>query len=216
MIDSLHQAAADEAAGQDGISERIRRLLTEGADPHALDAEGESAFNIAAPASPVAGQLMTRHWFDLAINGQGSKGLNDPSGSHGSTLAQYIAKWALDSEIDNMIARGVAAGMVIDRANKSGWTPLMAASAMGRVVAVKAFGNRYSAAALSHKTTEEYRAVYNGVPVVYAAGLDAAGVAATRLAQDGGSDTELKQQLKACIAYLLNITDQVSEGVRLS
>lgn len=202
MIDTLHQVAADEAAGQDNISKRILKLLADGADPHALNADGESAFNIAAPASPIAGQLMTRHWFDLAICGQGSKGLNDSSGSHGSTLAQYIAKWALGDEIDDMIARGVAAGMVIDRANKSGWTPLTAAAAMGRIAVVKAFGSRYNASSLSQKTTEEYRAVYNGVPIVYAAGLDTAGVAAARLAQDGGADEELKQRLKEIVDYL--------------
>lgn len=197
----LHMAAMHEADGAD-VEDRVRALLKKGFDPHETDENGNTAFNIAAPASPVTGRLMTRHWFFLAMGDRGPKGLNDPSGSHGSTLAQYIAKWSSDDEIEAQIEQGVSRGMVIDRANASGWTPLAAAAAMGRVKAVEVFARHYSQDALLTKTTEEYRADYGGHIVTYAAGLTAKGVAAARLAQDGGLTSALRRGLERCIQVL--------------
>lgn len=197
----LHEAAVAEAKGQD-VAALIERLLRDGHDPHQTDEKGETAFNVAAANSPVCGRLMTNHWLKLALEGKGSKGLNDISGSHGSTLAQYIAKWSSDDEIEGQIAAGVAQGMKIDTPNKSGWTPLTAAAAMGRAKAVAAFAHYYSRKALLTKTTEEYRAVYNGHAVTYAAGLTAAETAFARLQQDKGASKELQDGLARCVAEI--------------
>lgn len=208
MLLPLHQAARDEAEGKD-VSLRVAQLLDRGQDPHKTDDKGETAFNIAAPASPVCGRLMTNHWLKLALAGQGPKGLNDPSGSHGSTLAQYIAKWSRDDEIQAQIAAGVAKGMKVDIPNSSGWTPLMAAAAMGRVKAVEAFAGHYSRDALLARTTEEYKTVYNGHAVSYASGLTAAEVSFTRLEQDEGASCVFQNNLAACAAGVLL---RLSEG----
>lgn len=153
--------------------------------------------------------IMTIHWFNLAIQGKGPKGLNDRSGSHGSTLAQYIAKWSPEEEIEAQIAAGVAKGMEIDQKNASGWTPLTAAAAMGRVAAVKAFALHYSLPALFAKTTEEYVAMYHGHRVAYAAGLTAAETAIARLEQDKGASRKLRDDLSSCAAIVLL---RMSEG----
>ena len=115
---------------------------------------------------------MTLHW----LAGKGAKGLNERSGSHGSTLAQYIAKWLYDDEIEAAVAKGVR----VDLPNDSGWTPLIAAAAMGRVKAAVVFAKSGNPAA---RTTGSYTANYHGSSVTYPAGLDAAGVARTRLEQ---------------------------------
>lgn len=198
---ALHHAARAEAEGHD-VAAFVVALLGAGADPHRPDHRGETPFNIAAPASPVAGRLMTAHWFAQAVAGRGPKGLNDPSGSHGSTLAQYIAKWSNDAEIRDQIAKGVAKGMVIDRPNASGWTPLTAAAAMGRLAAVRALAAHYSPAAKAVRTTEEYVADYRGQRVVYAAGLTAAGIARARLEQDRTLTPGLRSDFEQCIAAL--------------
>jgi hypothetical protein len=198
---NLHECAKAESRGED-VAGRVARLLKDGADPHQQDADGNTAFNIAAANSPVCGRLMTDHWLRLALAGQGPKGLNDPSGSHGSTLAQYIAKWSADDEIEEQIAAGLARGLKIDTPNKSGWTPLAAAAAMGRVKAVEVFAGRYSREALCLKTTEAYEASYDGHKVVYAAGLTAAGLAAARLEQDKGLSAEMKKALAECVRVL--------------
>ena len=199
-MSDLHACAEAESRGED-VAARVARLLNEGADPHRTDADGNTAFNIAAANSPVTGRLMTNHWLKSALNGQGPKGLNDPSGSHGSTLAQYIAKWSADDEIEAQIRDGLAGGLKIDTPNKSGWTPLSAA-AMGRLKAVEVFARRYSRESLSLKTTEVYETSYNGHKVVYAAGLTAAELAAARLAQDKGLSEEMKTALAGCIRAL--------------
>lgn len=198
---ALHHAASAEARGHD-VAAFVAALLGAGADPHRPDHRGETPFNVAAPASPVAGRLMTAHWFAQAVAGRGPKGLNDPSGSHGSTLAQYIAKWSNDMEIRDQIAKGVAKGMVIDRPNASGWTPLTAAAAMGRLAAVRALAAHYSPAAKAVRTTEEYVADYRGQKVAYAAGLTAAGVARARLEQDRALTPGLRADFEQCIAVL--------------
>ena len=92
----LHHAAATEAAGQD-VEDTVHLLLGAGADPHQTCGAGDTPFNIAAANSPVTGRLLTHHWLDQALEGKGPKKLNDRSGSHGSTLAQYMAKWDLGS-----------------------------------------------------------------------------------------------------------------------
>lgn len=197
-MSDLHDLARAESYGED-VAAKVARLLKEGADPHQPDADGNTAFNIAAANSPVTGRLMTNHWLKLALAGQGTKGLNDPSGSHGSTLAQYIAKWSADDEIEEQIDAAVALGMIIDMPNKSGWTPLMAAAAMGRVKAVEVFAGHYPRESLRLKTTEAYEASYGGYKVVYVAGLTAAELAATRLAQDKGLSEEMKKALAECV-----------------
>lgn len=197
----LHYAAKAEAEGQD-IAGQVADLLKSGADPHQADIKGDTPFNIAAPASPKTGRLMTRHWFLLAMAGKGAKGLNDPSGSHGSTLAQYIAKWSNDDEIEDQIRSGVAQGMIIDKANASGWTPLTAASAMGRAKAVEVFAKYYSHAALNIKTSESYTADYQGQKVTYPAGMTAQGIAKARLDQDKNLSEEMRSGLEKCVKIL--------------
>ena len=195
---ALHYAAAAEAEGVD-VGKIVAELLQAGADPHQPDQNGDTAFNIAAPASPVAGRLMTNHW----LAGRGTKGLNDRSGSHDSTLAQYIAKWSNDDEIEGQLKMAVAGGgMKIDTPNASGWTPLSAAAAMGRVKAVEVFAELYSRTARETRTTEAYTASYNGSPVTYPAGLDAAGIAKARLVQDKRLSGEMKKNLQQCIDIL--------------
>lgn len=189
----LHYMAAAEAEGMD-VSRYVEELLQAGADPHQPDDRGDTAFNIAAPASPAAGRLMTLHW----LSGKGSKGLNEMSGSHGSSLAQYAAKWLHDEELERHIGDAMKRGLKIDMPNASGWTPLTAAAAMGRVKAVEVLAGLYSAAARGVKTTETYSTAYQGVPVTYAAGLDALGVAKARLKQDN----RLKEDLQKCISCL--------------
>ncbi len=191
---ALHYAAAAEAKGID-VADTVADLLAAGADPHAPDMKGDTAFNIAAPSSPVAGRLMTIHW----LSGKTAKALNETSGSHGSTLAQYIAKWSNDDEIE---AHLKTAGLKIDVQNASGWTPLHAAAAMGRARAVEVLARLYDAKARAALTTEDYKADYNGHAVMYAAGLDAAGVVQARLNQDKGASPDLRENLQKCAAAL--------------
>ncbi|MCE9508119.1 MAG: EF-P lysine aminoacylase GenX [Alphaproteobacteria bacterium] len=187
---ALHYMAEAEAQGVD-VAALVEELLAAGADPHQPDRNGDTAFNIAAPASPVTGRLMTKHW----LAGKGTKGLNERSGSHGTTLAQYIAKWLHDDEIEAAVAKGVS----VDLPNDSGWTPLIAAAAMGRVKAVEVFTKSGSPAA---RTTESYTANYHGSSVTYPAGLDAAGIAEARLTQDKGLSAEMKKNFLQCIKIL--------------
>jgi lysyl-tRNA synthetase class 2 len=191
---ALHYAAAAEAQGID-VAEVVTMLLAAGADPHQADANGDTPFNIAAPASPVAGRLMTNYW----LSGKSLRRLNDRSGSHGSTLAQYIAKWSHDNEIEKQLK---TKGLKIDVLNSSGWTPLSAAAAMGRVKAVEVFAKLYGPAALKAETTEVYKTSYNGSVVTYDVGLDALGIAKARLAQDKGLSAEMKKNLNRCIEIL--------------
>ncbi len=202
---ALHYVALAEAQGRD-VSGLAEILLQQGADPHIGDAKGDTPFNIAAPASPRTGRLMTNHWFNLALAGKGLKGLNDPSGSHGSTLAQYIAKWSNDDEIESQISRGVAKGMVIDRANASGWTPLTAAAAMGRAKAVEVFARHYSQSARAIKTVDPYTADYKGQKVTYPVGITALEVAQARLEQDKALSPELRAGLEEAIEVLKRYT----------
>jgi ankyrin repeat protein len=199
---TLHNLARMESEGRD-VAADVARLLSEGADPHAPDDKGETAFNIAASNAPVTGRVMTLYWFYAAMAQLGGKGLNDPSGNHGSTLAQYMAKWLHDDEIDDILDQAVAAGMKVDQPNRSGWTPLTAAAAMGRAKAVAAFLKHYNRDAILQRTTEEYRTSYNGVPVVYQSGWTASEVAMARLKQDSGVAADLKSDLSKCCALIL-------------
>ena len=198
----LHHAAAAEAAGKD-VEDTVSMLLQAGADPHQPDATGDTPFNVAAANSPVAGRLMTLHWLEQALEDKGPKKLNDRSGSHGSTLAQYMAKWSNDGEIESQLRQAVEAGMTVDVLNASGWTPLSAAAAMGRAAAVRAFIWHYVHQAVYAKTTESYTAVYNGRKVTYPAGITAAEIAYARLSQDKGAPPELQNGLSACIGVIL-------------
>ncbi len=185
---ALHHLAAAEAEGVD-VAEMVSSVLAAGADPHRPDALGETAFNVAAPASPVTGRLMTLQWLHAG------KGLNGRSGSHGSTLAQYMAKWLHDDELE---AAFKTPGLIVDAPNASGWTPLHAAAAMGRVAAVRALAPLTK----TSPTTQAYTALYNGSPVTYAEGLDAKGVAEARLRQDRSASDGLRHDLRLCIALL--------------
>lgn len=198
----LHHAAAAEAAGKD-VADTVSMLLQAGADPHQADAKGDTPFNVAAANSPVAGRLMTLHWLEQALEGKGAKKLNDRSGSHGSTLAQYMAKWLDDGEIEGRLRAAVERGMKPDVPNASGWTPLSAAAAMGRTEAVRAFVWHYTHAAVYAKTTESYSTAYNGHQVTYPAGITAAEMAHARLAQDKGAPPRLQDALAACIGIIL-------------
>lgn len=197
----LHYAAAAESAGHD-VEDIVNMLLQAGADPHQTNSAGDTPFNIAAANAPVTGRLLTNHWLEQALMKRG-KGLNDRSGSHGSTLAQYMAKWSRDDEIEEQLRQAVEAGMKPDVANASGWTPVTAAAAMGRVKAVEAFIWHYDFAAASIRTTEEYVATYNGQRVVYAAGLDAAGVAFARLASDQSFSPQRKNDYAKIVAIIV-------------
>jgi hypothetical protein len=198
----LHYAAAAEASGVD-VEDAVNMLLQAGADPHKPDAKGDTPFNVAAANSPVAGRLMTLHWLAEALEGRGEKLLNDRSGSHGSTLAQYMAKWLSDAEIETRLKQAVEAGLKPDVPNASGWTPLTAAAAMGRSAAVRAFIWHYTHDAVYTKTTEAYETAYQGRRVAYAAGLSAAETAFARLTQDSGATGALQNELCACIAAIM-------------
>lgn len=199
----LHQAALEEAQGRD-VAAIVAQLLQAGADPHREDAAGETPFNIAAPASPVTGRLMTLHWLESALSGQGSKRLNDLSGSHGSTLAQYMAKWLNDEEIDGCIESGIRAGLKVDVPNKSGWTPLAAAAAMGRISAVGALLRHYTKESVLLKTVESYSADYgSGRRVVYPAGMTSAQISHARLEQDKGLSITAQGDLAKVVAVIL-------------
>ncbi|MBI3442067.1 MAG: EF-P lysine aminoacylase GenX [Proteobacteria bacterium] len=193
----LHYLAAAEAQGLE-VKSMVEMVLSAGADPHQADQKGDTAFNIAAPASPLTGRLMTLDW----LSGKGTKGLNERSGAHGSTLAQYIAKWSLDDEIEEQIKSGLARGMTIDVPNSSGWTPLTAAAAMGRVKAVEVLLKFYDGTALHVLTRETYSTLYNGCPVTYLNGLDAIGVAKARLNQDRTLSPDVRRGLETCIALM--------------
>ncbi|TAL40070.1 MAG: hypothetical protein EPN97_01035 [Alphaproteobacteria bacterium] len=197
----LHYCAEAEAKGKD-VEDTVRLLLDAGADPHQGDAKGDTPFNIAAANSPITGRLLTNHWLSEALEGRGTKKLNDRSGSHGSTLAQYLAKWSHDDEIEKQIQDAVLKGLKVDVPNASGWTPLSAAAAMGRAAAVKAFIWHYTHDAVYTKTTESYTASYNGHKVTYPQGITAPEIAFCRLEQDKGA-ADLQRGLCACIGIIL-------------
>ena len=196
----LHWVAEAEAKGI-AIDGLVEALLAAGADPHQSDHASETPFNIAAPSSPKTGRLMTNHWLESALVGKGPKGLNDTSGSHDSTLAQYIGKWSADDEIADQLRRAKAVGMKIAVQNSSGWTALHAAAAMGRANAVKAFASLYTEEEKNLRTTEEYIASYG---VNFPAHATAAQTAQARLDQDNNLTAEMKAGLQKSIAAIRN------------
>jgi hypothetical protein len=200
----LHKVAQAEAEGID-ISNLPDLLLAAGADPHQADMNGDTSFNIAAPNSPVCGRIMTHHWLAQALESRGQKALNDLSGSHGSSLSQYIAKWFLDDEIEFYIDQAVRAGMRADIANRSGWTPLIAAAATGRIKAVEVLVKHYGLPALTALTTESYTARYKGFEVTFPEGASAFDVAWERLEQDDGLSAEMQRDLQKCMLVLARV-----------
>lgn len=210
---ALHNAVLNEIRGK-GDPSQVQALLAAGADPHAVDSNGETPFNVAAANAPVSGRIMTLYWLQQALAGNGQKSLNDRSGAHGSTLAQYMAKWLQDDEIVDAFARAAAAGMRVDTPNKSGWTPLMAAAAMGRTAAVSALLPHYSHAALCVQASEDYTADYGGEGriVTYRAALNAAEIAQERLFQDEGADEALGEALWACVETIVAAIAEKGRG----
>jgi ankyrin repeat protein len=205
---ALHNAVLDEIRGEDSAA-RITALLNDGADPHQTDSNGDTPFNVAAVSAPVAGRLMTLHWLNAALEGRGDKGLNDVSGAHGSTLAQYMAKWLHDDELKGLFTRALAAGMKIDVPNTSGWTPLTAAAVMGRISAVRFFVENYSRAALCQQTTIGYTAVYSGdLQIVYRPGINALEAASERVLQDEDISEELGENIWECMDMIAEAIDR--------
>lgn len=198
----LFQCVKQECKGKD-VAADVTAALAAGANPHEADSAGETSFNHAArDNAPVTGRLLTLHWLQQALDGAGEKGLNDPSGAHQSTLAQYMAKWLKDDEIAGWFEKGIAKGLVVDKPNGAGWTPLTAAAAMGRVAAVSALVPHYTRETLCTQTTEEYVGVYNGCAVIYRVGLNAPEVAQERIFQDDGASEELGVALWECADIL--------------
>ena len=196
VLHYLAEAESKKIISLERIIQLTNWLLAAGANVHqeaipiAGQIKGDTAFNIAAPASPIIGRLMTNNWLERELQGTGI-GINTQSGSHNSTLAQYIAKWSNDEEINEQLDKALAIGMNLAVQNTSGWTPLHAAAAMtNRLAAVQAFAWRYTSVQRDLQTTLDaqgnpYAATYLESPerIVYGAGLTAAGVAATRLYQ---------------------------------
>lgn len=202
---ALHKIALAEAEKKlspQKIEKLTNELLAENADIHALDKNGETPFNIAAPASPIIGRLMTNFW----LSGKSSKALDEKSGSHNSSLSQYIAKWSNAQEIDAQLDFLLAKNINIATQNASGWTPLHAACAMvSRAHAVRAFAARYSKLQLNLKTTESYQTKYNESPeiIFYDKNLTAIELVKSRLSQA----TTLLQKFKVDFENYLQILE---------
>lgn len=208
MKNPLHEIAKLEAQKKitpHEIATQTAALLNSGIDVHQLDENGETAFNIAAPASPVIGRLLTNRWLDLSLKNLGSKKINEVSGSHNSTLAQYIAKWSNADEIEQQLDAAIKAGMNIAVQNSSGWTPLHASCAMiSRLHAVKAFSNRYSVLQRNLKTLESYSTKYFESPetIIYAENLTASDIAKARLFYGKTLAQNFKKDFEDYINYL--------------
>lgn len=194
----LHFLAKAEEQEYFISTDLVERILSWGGNSHLGDEEngerGDTPFNIAAPSSPIIGRLMTNHWLNLALSRKGKMDLNALTGSKFSTLSQYLAKWSTAAEIDNQIARGVRNGMMISIQNSAGWTPHMAAAAMGNIASFRAFFNRYNEEEKKFKTKDTYIAKYSksADPVEYPKGLDALGIVKNRLDQDKSLKTNLE------------------------
>lgn len=204
----LHKIAQQEAKKKISPTEietLVTKLLEAGADIHQANQKGETAFNIAAASSPVIGRLMTNHWLDLALKNLGTKKINEQSGSHNSTLAQYIAKWSNEDEIEKQLDDGIKKGMKIFVQNSSGWTPLHAACAMvGRLHAVRAFSTRYDDSQIELTTTEAYKTKYfeSAESIFYDAGLSASDIAQARLSQAKTLPKKIKLHLQEYVNFL--------------
>lgn len=203
-LTALHQIAqleAEKKISPAEIEKLTRDLFTQNADIHAIDKNGETPFNIAAPASPIIGRLMTNFW----LSEKSSKALDETSGSHNSTLAQYIAKWSNAKEIDAQLDFLLSKNINITTQNGSGWTPLHAACAMlSRTHAVSAFSARYTNAQLNLKTSESYQTRYNESPeiIFYDKNLTAAQITESRLAQAKTLPKQLKTELENYLIIL--------------
>ena len=201
---TLHKIArleAQQKISAQQIEKIAKELLAENADIHALDENSETPFNIAAPASPIIGRLMTNFW----ISGKSSKALNEKSGSHNSTLAQYIAKWSNAEEIAAQLDYLLSKNINIAAQNSSGWTPLHAACAMVlRAHAVSAFASRYTPRQLNLRTSESYQTRYAESPeiIFYDKNLTAAEITKSRLTQAKTLPEKLKTELENYLRIL--------------
>jgi ankyrin repeat protein len=224
LLHHLAKAEAEQKISIENIEILTNFLLEFGANIH-QDAHPkpgyqirDTPFNIAAPASPIIGRLMTNHWLKLALENQGPKALNDRSGSHNSTLAQYMAKWSNADEIEAQLNAALAKKMNIAVQNASGWTPLHAACAMGRIHAVRAFSNHYTKKQLELLTTEEYSTQYAGFieTIIYLKGLTALDIAKARLEQSKTLSANLHKDLQECVNDLASKTFPKSQLQELS
>lgn len=208
MLKSLHEIAKLEAQKKIFAAEievLVTKLLEDGADIHQTDKNGDTAFNVAAPASPIIGRLLTNHWLELALKNLGTKKINEKSGSHNSTLAQYIAKWSNKDEIEKQLDCAIRKGMNIATQNSSGWTPLHASCAMvGRLHAVKAFAKRYNESQKKLRTFEAYETKYFESPeiIFYDKNLTALEIAKTRIFCAKTLPQEMKDELLEYIKFL--------------
>jgi ankyrin repeat protein len=212
LLHYLAQAEAEKKLEPQEIERYSVLLLQHGANVHQSAKPkpgyeiGDTPFNIAAPSSPIIGRLMTNHWLAQALEEKGDKGINDRSGSHGSTLAQYIAKWSNAEEISGQLDKAIKKGMDIAVQNGSGWTPLHAASAMiGRLGAVKAFAACYTTEQKALKTRgEPYETKYPESPelIKYGEGLTAIDIAQTRRDQAITLPQTMKDELTSYITAI--------------
>jgi len=200
-LHKIAQLEAEKNISPQEIKQLTEILLAENADIHALDKNGDTPFNIAAPASPIIGRLMTNFW----LSEKSSKGLDEKSGSHNSTLSQYIAKWSNAEEIENQLDYLLKKNINIATQNASGWTPLHAACAMTfRTHAVRAFSLRYNAKELNLRTLESYQTRYAQSPeiIFYDINLTAADITKSRLAQAKTLPQKLKIELENYLQIL--------------
>lgn len=205
----LHFIAA-KALNADPQNERYlleltAKALSKGADPHLGwngGFEGDTAFNILAPSgNEVAlemGGMLTNHWYTKAESGLGSRTFHETSGSHGSPLAQYMAKWLKGDDLTERFQKLRDAGVDLAQQNGSGWTPLIAAMPMGNIDAVAALVKLYSDEELKYVTKELYKAPYG---VSFSENLDAIKTGKARLKSNNDRDAspQLRENIEDCI-----------------
>ncbi|MFH1158583.1 MAG: amidohydrolase family protein [Pseudomonadota bacterium] len=187
------------------------KALEHGANIHMGDidgVEGDTPFNILAPSTlPTGlemGSVLTDHWLKQATNVPmlGTKGVSEPTGSHKSTLTQYIGKWSKGPKVEEQLRKVKDMGVDISKLNASGWNGLHAAIAMGNVDAVAALSKLYTKDQLKLKTVEEYVAPYG---VAFPAAADAVATAQARIDQrDKDRDTSgvLIGNINKCISIV--------------
>ena len=209
LADVATRGSVDRENNSVDVVALARKAIERGADIHRGDSDGvkgDTPFNILAPSGlPDAlemGSLLTDCWFEQSVGKRGTKGVDDPSGSHQSTLTQYIAKWSRGAKVEEQLGKIKAMGVNIAKQNGSGWTGLHAAIVMGNVDAVAALSKLYDAEQLKLKTVEDYSAPYG---VTFPAGEDALAAARIRISRksdDRGTSVSLISNIEKCIAIV--------------